>query len=157
MWGIKLRIWVDADACPKIIKGILFRVANRAKINMTLVANQPIFVPPSIFIKTALVSAGLDVADNYIINNIHAGDLVITADIPLADAVIHKGGFALNPRGTFYSEGNIKESLSMRNFTTELRSSGVIAGGPGVLSKKNIQLFANALDRFLAKCSPTRP
>ncbi len=142
-------IWVDADACPKVIKEILFRAANRAKINMVLVANQAIFVPPSEFIKAIKVSAGFDIADNYIVCHVNEGDLVVTADIPLADAVIQKGGFALNPRGNFYSSSNIKQHLSMRNFNTELRSTGLITGGPAVLNKKDIQLFANALDRFL--------
>lgn len=145
-----MRIWVDADACPKVIKEILFRAANRTKISMILVANQPISVPSSSFIKSVKVSAGLDVADNYIVCNISAGDLVITADIPLADGAIQKGGFALNPRGILYSENNIKQHLSMRNFSSDLRSSGLITGGPATLSKKDIQLFANSLDRFLA-------
>lgn len=144
-----MRIWVDADACPKVIKEILFRAANRKKISMILVANQPIFVPPSPFIKTVKVSSGFDVADNYIVCNINESDLVVTADIPLADAVIQKGCFALNPRGIFYSSANIKQHLSTRNFNTELRSAGLVTGGPSILNKKDIQLFANALDSFL--------
>jgi uncharacterized protein YaiI (UPF0178 family) len=148
---IKLQIWVDADACPKVIKEILFRAANRTKINVILVANQLMFTPPSSFIKTIKVSAGFDVADNYIVCNIQAGDLVITADIPLADGAIQKGAFALNPRGELYSEKNIKHHLSLRNFNADLRSSGQITGGPATLSKKDIQLFANSLDRFLSK------
>lgn len=144
-----MSIWVDADACPKVIKEILFRAANRKKISMILVANQPIFVPSSPFIKTVKVSSGFDVADNYIVCNINHGDLVVTADIPLADAVIQKGCFALNPRGIFYSTSNIKQHLSTRNFNTELRSAGLVTGGPSILSKKDTQLFANALDRFL--------
>lgn len=145
-----MQIWVDADACPKVIKEILFKAAIRTKINMILVANQPIFVPPSIFIKTVKVSSGFDVADNYIVCNLNENDLVITADIPLADAAIQKGCFALNPRGMFYSTNNIKQHLSTRNFNAELRSAGLVTGGPNVLSKKDIQSFANALDRFLA-------
>lgn len=146
-----LRIWVDADACPKIIKEILFRAANRTKIEMILVANQSMLVPPSSFIKTVKVSSGFDVADNYIASHADAGDLIITADIPLADAVIQKGCYALNPRGTFYSTANIKQHLSARNLNTELRSTGIITGGPAILGKKDLQLFANALDRFLTK------
>lgn len=144
-----MRIWVDADACPKVIKEILYRAANRTETNLIFVANQPLYVPSSTFIKTVQVPSGFDVADHYIANNIDANDLVITADIPLADAVIQKGGFALNPRGEFYSEKNIKHFLSLRNFNTDLRSSGLMSGGPSTLSKKDIQLFANALDRFL--------
>jgi uncharacterized protein YaiI (UPF0178 family) len=146
-----LHIWVDADACPKAIKEILFRAANRTKISMTLVANQSIFIPPSDYIKKVQVPAGFDVADNYIVCNVNEGDLVITADIPLADAVIQKNAFALNPRGQLYSETNIKQHLSMRNFSTELRGSGLVTGGPPMLTKKDIQVFANALDRFLAQ------
>lgn len=145
-----MQIWVDADACPKIIKEILFRAANRTKTNMILVANQQIAIPSSALIKAIKVSPGFDVADNYIVCNVNAGDLVITADIPLADAVIEKGAFALNPRGNLYTSSNIKQFLSMRNFNAELRSSGTITGGPNMLNKKDIQTFANALDRFLA-------
>lgn len=144
-----MQIWVDADACPKVIKEVLFRAANRTKIHMILVANQPIFVPPSSFIKAVRVPSGFDVADNYIVCNINKGDLVITADIPLANAVIEKEGFALNPRGELYSLSNIKHHLSIRNFSAELRGGGLITGGPSTLTKKDIQLFANALDRFL--------
>jgi len=146
----KLRIWVDADACPKVIKEILFRAANRKKINLVLVANQLIFTPPSAYIKAVQTPAGFDVADNYIIRYVELGDLVVTADIPLADAVVQKEGFALNPRGEFYSANNIKQRLSIRNFSMELRNSGLITGGPAELNKKDILLFANALDRFLA-------
>lgn len=144
-----MRIWVDADACPKVIKDILFRAANRKKIEMILVANQSIFVPFSHFIKTVKVSSGFDVADNYIVCHLDKGDLIVTADIPLADAVIEKGCFALNPRGIFYSTKNIKQHLSMRNLNAELRNTGLITGGPSTLNKKDIQLFANALDQFL--------
>lgn len=144
-----MQIWVDADACPKAIKEIIFRAANRTKINTILVANQSVYIPPSSFIKIVRVSAGFDVADNYIVNNIKEGDLVITADIPLADGVIQKGGFALNPRGILYSANNIKHHLSMRNFSTDLRSSGLVTGGPAQFSKKDIQTFANLLDGFL--------
>ncbi len=145
-----MNIWVDADACPKIIKEILFRAANRTKINMILVANQSIVIPSSNYIKTVKVASGFDVADNYIVCHLNEGDLIVTADIPLADAVIQKGCFALNPRGIFYSMNNIKQHLSTRNLNAELRNIGLITGGPATLNKKDIQLFANALDRFLA-------
>ncbi len=145
-----MRIWVDADACPNVIKEILFRAADRTKTQLILVANQPLRSPPSPFIKKMQVSSGFDVADNQIVLNMQAGDLVITADIPLADAVIDKGGIALNPRGELYSKGNIKQRLSIRNFSEQLRSTGVVTGGPARLSKKEIQAFANRLDQFLS-------
>jgi hypothetical protein len=144
-----MQIWVDADACPKVIKEILFRAANRTRTMVILVSNQPLMAPPSPFITKQLVTAGFDVADNKIVQSLEIGDLVITADIPLADAVISKGGRALNPRGELYSENNIKQRLSVRNFSQGLRSSGVITGGPPKISKKEIQDFANALDKLL--------
>ncbi len=145
-----MRIWVDADACPKVIKEILYRAAIRTKTEMILVANQLLYIPPSAFIKTIQVSSGFDVADNEIIDNIEPNDLVITADIPLADAVVHKDAFALNPRGNLYTKNNIKQILSFRNLSMELRSTGIISGGPPKLGKKEIQAFANSLDKFLA-------
>lgn len=145
----KIHVWVDADACPKSIKEILFRAANRTKITTILVANQFMTVPPSTFIQTIKVASGFDVADNYIVCHLNENDIVVTADIILADAVIQKGGFALNPRGTFYSAHNIKQHLSTRNFNAELRNTGLTTGGPSILDKKDIQLFSNALDRFL--------
>lgn len=148
-----MRIWVDADACPNVIKDILFRAANRTKIAMILVANQTIRIPSSPFIKMIQVPGGFDMADNYIVKNLEAHDLVITADIPLADAVIDKGGIALNPRGELYSKKNIKERLSMRDFSENLRGSGVMTGGPARLSKGDIQAFANSLDQFLTALS----
>lgn len=148
-----MRIWVDADACPKVIKEILFRAAARTKTTLILVSNHALSTPPSPFITKMQVPAGFDVADNKIVQNIQPDDLVITADIPLADAVIDKGGMALNPRGELYSQANIKERLSMRNFSTDLRSSGVRTGGPGTLSKKEIQDFANKLDGVLMRIS----
>lgn len=144
-----MRIWVDADACPKIIKDILFRAANRTKTQLILVANQFLSTPPSVFIKKIQVASGFDSADKKIIESMESGDLVITADIPLANAVVEKGGTALNPRGELYTSNNIKQHLSMRDFSTELRSSGVITGGPDKISQKEIQTFANHLDRFL--------
>lgn len=144
-----MQIWVDADACPKVIKDILFRAANRTKTLLILVSNQPLSSPPSPFIKKIQVTAGFDVADNEIIQKMQLGDLVITADIPLANAVVDKGGIALNPRGELYTHSNIKQRLSIRNFSEGLRSSGVITGGPDKISKKEIQNFANRLDQFL--------
>src|SRR6185312_53637 len=146
-----MQIWVDADACPRIIKEILFRAVNRTHVLLILVANQALSIPPSPFIKIVKVSSGFDVADNYIVEHMQPGDLVITADIPLADAVITKEGIALNPRGNLYSKNNIKESLAMRNLSDSLRSSGVRTGGPSEISKKEIQHFANALDHLLSK------
>lgn len=146
-----MQIWVDADACPGVIKEILFRAANRTRITTTLVANQILTIPPSPYIKKMRVAAGFDVADNTIVQNVVAGDLVITADIPLADAVISKGAAALNPRGELYSAANIKQRLAIRNYSEELRSNGVITRGPATLNPKDIQIFSNALDKFLTK------
>ena len=123
-----MRIWVDADACPNVIKEILFRAAERAHVTLTLVANQPIRTPPSHFIKALQVPAGFDVADDRIVELVEAGDLVITADIPLAAGVIDKGGHALDPRGESYTKDNIKERLAVRKLMDELRSSGVDTG-----------------------------
>ena len=145
-----MKIWVDADACPNIVKDILFRASTRTKTHLVLVANQLVRSPLSAYIKKIQVSAGFDVADNRIVQEMESGDLVITADIPLADAAIEKGGFALNPRGELYTKTNIKQRLSVRNFSESLRSSGVVTGGPAILGKKEVQAFANALDRFLA-------
>jgi|SRR5579862_280371 len=144
-----MKIWVDADACPKKIKEILFRAAIRTETKLILVSNHAISTPASPFISKIQVIAGFDVADNKIIQNLETGDLVITADIPLADAVINKNGMALNPRGEFYSKDNIKARLSLRNFSADLRSSGVQTGGPPALSKNEIQRFANALNSIL--------
>ena len=146
-----MHIWVDADACPKVVKEILYRAAERAKISLTLVANQPLKVPASRYIKTVQVSTGFDVADNEIVEMLQTGDLVITADIPLASEVIEKGGHALNPRGEFYTPDSIKQILTMRNFMDELRGSGVNTGGPSTLSQGDRQSFANELDRFLTR------
>lgn len=148
-----MRIWVDADACPNTIKEILFRAANRTQTMTILVANQPLRAFPSPFVKYVQVSSGFDVADNYIVQNILPHDLVITADIPLANAVIEKEAKALNPRGELYSIRNIKQRLSIRDFSEGLRSSGVMTGGPAKLSKKEIQNFANHLDQLLMKAS----
>ena len=145
-----MRIWVDADACPNVIKDILFRAAERARVVLTLVANQPIRTPPSQYIKARQVPAGLGVADKRMVELAEAGDLVITADIPLAAGVIDKGGHALDPRGETYTRDNIKERLAMRKLMDELRSSGIDTGGPATFSNADRQAFANKLDRFLA-------
>lgn len=145
-------IWVDADACPKMIKEILFRAAEREQVTVTLVANQPLRTPTSRFIKSVQVSAGFDVADNEIINLVVAGDLVITADIPLAAEIIEKGGVALNPRGEMYTADTIRQRLTMRDFMEELRASGIQTGGPPAISPRDRQSFANELDRFLTRC-----
>lgn len=142
-------IWVDADACPKAVKEVLYRAANRTEILTYFVANQSLQIPLSPFIKKVLVSAGFDVADNHIVAEVKPEDLVITADIPLANAVVMKGAHALNPRGEFYTKENIKQRLAMRNFSEELRSSGMISGGPAKLSQKEIREFSNRLDQFL--------
>lgn len=146
-----MQIWVDADACPKVIKEILFRASQRLELPMALVANQPLTVPPNSKIRAVQVPPGFDVADNYIVQNLVAGDLVITADIPLAAEVIEAEGHALNPRGELYTKNNIRERLMMRDFMSDLRSSGVQTGGPAALSQRDRQEFGNALDKFLAK------
>jgi hypothetical protein len=146
-----MHIWVDADACPKVIKEILFRAAERAQAPVTLVANQPLVTPPSRLIKTVQVAPGFDVADNYIVQQVQAGDLVVTADIPLAAAVIEKDALALNPRGELYTHDNVRQRLTLRNMMEELRSIGQITGGPPPLNQRDRQAFANALDRLLAK------
>lgn len=146
-----MQIWIDADACPSVIKEILFRAAERTQTTLTLVANTVLRTPPSPYISSIRVKTGFNVADNTIVQLLEPGDLVITADIPLASEVINKDGHALNPRGEFYTKENIKERLAMRNFMDDLRNTGVNTGGPATLTKKNRQLFANQLDRFLAK------
>jgi uncharacterized protein YaiI (UPF0178 family) len=149
--GKNLKIWVDADACPKVIKEILFRAAIRTQSMLILVANHfSLSMPSSPFIKKIQVASGFDVADHEIITQVQSGDLVITADIPLADAVVNKGGIALNPRGWLYTKNNIKERLAMRNLQTELRDNGQLSGGPSKLGKKEVQAFANSLDKFLS-------
>ncbi len=146
-----MKIWVDADACPVVIKEILFRAAIRAQIHTTLVANQFLRTPPSAFIKTVQVPSGFDVADNRIVVEMVSGDLVITADIPLAAQVVEKGGYALNPRGELYTVANIKERLAMRNLMEELRSNGVEISGPASMNQGDRQTFAAALDRLITK------
>lgn len=146
---LNMQIWVDADACPKAIKEILYRAARRTARAAIFVANQPLQLPSSPYLKKVVVGAGFDVADQYIVNNMMAGDLVITADIPLADAAISKDGFVLNPRGTFYNKENIKQHLAMRNLMTGLRETGIISSSQGKLDNKAAMAFANQLDKFL--------
>ncbi len=148
---MSIKIWVDADACPKVIKEVLFRAAEREQVLLTLVANQPLRTPPSRYIKSVKVAAGFDVADNEIVKLTEAGDLVITADIPLAAEVIEKGGNALNPRGEMYTAETIRQKLTMRDLMDELRGSGVNTGGPPAISQRDRQSFANELDRFLTR------
>lgn len=150
---IAMHIWVDADACPNVIKEILFRAADRSATKVTLVANAALRVPPSPYIDSVQVPAGFDVADNYIVQQVSGGDLVITADIPLAAEVVEKGCTAINPRGDKYTRENIRQRLQMRDFMEELRSSGVDTGGPSGFSQKDRQKFANQLDRLLARQS----
>jgi uncharacterized protein YaiI (UPF0178 family) len=144
------RIWVDADACPKPIKEILYRAAERVGIKLVLVANQQLQVPPSAMIRSVQVAAGFDVADNYIKQQAQGGDLVITADIPLAAEVIDNGCLVLTPRGERYTEDNVRQRLTMRDFLDTLRGSGVDTGGPAAFSHADRQAFANQLDRLLA-------
>lgn len=146
-----MQIWVDADACPNVIKEILFRAAERTRTPLVLVANSILRTPFSSFISSIRVGVGFNVADNAIVQKMEPGDLVVTADIPLASEVIAKDGHALNPRGEFYSRENIAERLSMRNFMDDLRSTGINTGGPPSLNQKDRQAFANQLDRFLAR------
>lgn len=146
-----MHIWVDADACPNLIKDILFRAAERVQVTLTLVANQALRTPPSPYIKSIQVPAGFDVADNKIAQLARHGDLVITADIPLAADVIAKGAHALNPRGEFYTKDTIQERLTMRNLMDQLRGSGINTGGPPPLKQSDRQAFANQLDRFLMR------
>ena len=146
-----MRIWVDGDACPGVIKDILFRAAIRTKIPLTLVANQPMHIPRSDLISILTVPSGLNVADQKIVELLDPGDLVITADIPLASHVVNKGGTALDPRGELYTDENIGERLTMRNLMDELRGGGMVGGGPAPFSGNDRQAFANQLDRILAK------
>ena len=146
-----LQIWVDADACPKAIKEILFRAAQRGRIRVVLVANRALYHPRSAFIKSMQVPDGFDVADKHIVEQITRGDLVVTADIPLAAEVIERGGHVLTPRGERYTRDNIRQRLGMRDFMDQLRGSGVATGGPAPLNLRDRQKFANQLDSFLAK------
>jgi uncharacterized protein YaiI (UPF0178 family) len=146
-----MQIWVDADACPRVIRDILFRAAQRTQIHTTLVANQLIPTPPSPWLHSVRVAAGFDIADNHIVQQTQVGDLVITADIPLAAEVIDKGGLALNPRGELYTPESIRQRLNMRDFMETMRASGIQTGGPSTLSLTDRQTFANQLDRLLTQ------
>ena len=146
-----MQIWVDADACPGVIKEIIYRAAERKQIRTTLVANQMLRTPPSKFIRAIQVASGFDVADAHIVDQLSAGDLVITADIPLAAQVIERGAHAINPRGELYTTATIRERLNLRDFMEGLRAAGIETGGPAAFSQADRQAFANQLDRFLAK------
>lgn len=144
-----MKIWIDGDACPRVIKEILYRAADKRQVELVLVANRAMAMPRSAYIRSLQVTAGPDVADAEIVRLLEAGDLVITADIPLASLVVEKGGLALDPRGEVYTPENIGARLSMRDFMDELRSNGVETGGPAGFSPADRQAFANQLDRVL--------
>ncbi|NIM26911.1 MAG: YaiI/YqxD family protein [Gammaproteobacteria bacterium] len=146
-----MKIWVDADACPLVIKEILFRAAERTGVQLTLVANQSVRIPPSPLIKFLQVARGFDAADNEIVKRLSAGDLVVTSDIPLAAEVIEKGGRVLSPRGELHTEENIRARLNMRDFLDTMRASGLDTGGPAALSQSDRKAFADHLDRLLTK------
>ena len=147
---MSMHLWVDADACPGVIKEILFRAAERVEIRLTLIANQPIQTPPSKLIDSVQVAAGFDVADDEIVRRVSSGDLVVTADIPLAAEVIEKGALVLTPRGEAQTRENIRSRLQMRDFMETLRGSGIHTGGPSALTAADRKRFADALDRYLA-------
>jgi len=146
-----MKIWVDADACPVVIKEILFRAAERTGVPLTLVANQPVQVPASKFVTTLQVAQGFDVADNEIVRRVAEGDLVVTSDIPLAAEVIARGASALNPRGELYTEENVRAHLNMRDFMDSLRGSGIHTGGPAAMGQGDRKSFANQLDKWLVQ------
>lgn len=146
-----MRIWVDADACPNAIKEILFRAASKRSVEVVLVANQPLSKPASKFVRTIQVSAGFDEADDRIVSEVAPGDLVITADIPLASQVIDAGAWALNPRGELYTAENVRDRLATRDLMAELRDTGAASGGPNALGQRERQAFANQLDRLLTR------
>ena len=146
-----MKIWVDADACPVVIKEILFKAAERTQVSTTLVANHYLRIPPSRYIHFMQVSAGFDIADDEIVKKVEAGDVVITSDIPLADEVITKGAYALSPRGELFTASNIKSRLNIRDFMDTMRASGVNTGGPAALSQSDRQAFANHLDTILTR------
>lgn len=151
-----MRIFVDADACPKAIKEIIYRAGIRNKIEIYLVANRNLNIPVSPFIKMILVKSGFDEADNKIAMEVHPNDLVITGDIPLADIILSKGSTVLNPRGNFYTQENIKQKLALRNLMTQLREEQLIFGGAKVMTNNDTQTFANSLDKFLNKLKPVQ-
>ena len=145
------KIWVDADACPNLIKNVIFRLADNRQVDVVLVSNHYVKTTNSRFVSAKQVGKGFDEADNEIIALMSGGDLVVTGDLPLANDVIQKRGFAINPRGTVYDEENIKSHLSRRDLMEDLRDSGVVSGGPSALNKKNVQEFSNAIDRLVTK------
>jgi uncharacterized protein YaiI (UPF0178 family) len=144
------KLWIDADACPKAVKDIVYKAVARTKIPLTLVANSYLTIPHSDLIRLVVVERGDDVADQYIVDHVGVGELVITADIPLAAKVVEKGALAINPRGDIYSEDNIGEALSMRNFMKELRDGGSMTGGPAAYSARDAGEFANSLNKLLS-------
>ena len=146
-----MHIYIDADACPKVIKDVLYKAVERLQVHMTLVADQFMRIPQSQYVKSVKVPSGIDAADDKIVELAEPGDLVVTADIPLADLIVSKGAFAINPRGELYTEQNIKERLAVRDMMAEIRSTGVEFGGPPAFNPKDKQNFSNALDRFLTK------
>jgi hypothetical protein len=146
-----MAIWVDADSCPNVIKDILFRAADRARMPVTFVAGRPVRVPPSPWLRSVQVDGGFDAADRGILERLTAGDLVVTADVPLAAAVIERGGLVLTPRGERYTLENVRERLSIRDFTEMLRGAGLVRGGAPALDASDRQRFANALDAWLAQ------
>jgi uncharacterized protein YaiI (UPF0178 family) len=152
-----MKIWVDADACPAVVKEILYRAAERVRVQVTLVSNQPLRTPPSPFIRALQVPRGFDVADDEIARRVERGDLVVTADIPLAAQAIERGAHALDPRGERFSPDTIRERLTMRDFMDGLRASGVQTGGPPPLAPSDRQRFANRLDRLLAQAGRPAP
>ncbi|MBT6337798.1 MAG: YaiI/YqxD family protein [Desulfobacula sp.] len=145
-----MKIWVDADACPGVVKNILFKAADRTRVELTLVANHPMKIPQRRYIKFLQVSSGFDEADNKILELLDKGDLVITADIPLASQVLEKEAYALNPRGHLYSNESIQEQLRIRELKESLRDSGIDTGGPAVMNQKNTSKFANHLNKWLS-------
>jgi uncharacterized protein YaiI (UPF0178 family) len=151
---MKTKIWIDADACPKIIKETVYAVSNRLQLEVILVANSQMFIPISPLIKLIIVKQGADVADSYIVDHLSPNDIVITADIPLAAFVVEKSAIAINIRGELYTEENIRERLSMRDFMKEMRdNSGLNIGGPAPFGPKDKELFTNSLNRILDKLS----
>jgi uncharacterized protein YaiI (UPF0178 family) len=146
-----MKIWIDADACPRVVKEIIFKASQRLAIPITLVANKSLAKHTSELVESIVVADGFDIADDYIADHAEASDLVITADIPLAARIVAKGGVALDPRGELYTEENVGERLSIRDLMAELRSGGLIQGGPAQFSMTDRQRFASALDRILTR------
>lgn len=147
----KVAIWVDADACPRVIREILFRAAQRVSVPLTLVANHALQIPKSPLIRCLQVEQGFDKADNYIAQQVRENDLVVTSDIPLAAEVIEKGALVISARGERYTRNNVRQRLNMRDFMETMRSSGEVTGGPPALGQRERQAFANALDQYLAR------